>query len=387
MSSPGGSGNGGSSGSWDRSGNPNHSGPWSPGGRFDQGNQSHQGDQFGQGAQGNQSRPGGQGGQFNPGGSWVHSGATPYGQQQYYDPITGQPLPTSAPSGYAAPQEQPQGGRGTSYQGFGAFTSTPQQHSGIAEGFPLPPPPREKRGLLIGAVATAVVLVIALVTTIIVTSLNSDSEQPVAQEPSPQASPSGEPTAAPPTGTVQHDPVVPGWQVVSAPRRTALYDVPPDWTLEGPESVIGFGPAEDAVTMTGAAIHEKNFCASEGGSFRALTGATARPGPDDATVAAETAQKLADVAFTVDGRKPHVAMDLPQPLLLDGGNMDASRVVATVTPAAPGPCSSPTVLLSIIATGNDGDGSVVHITIADQGVPNAVAPDVVDRIGESLRPR
>lgn len=364
MSSPGGSGNGGSSG---------HGGP--------NGNWVSHG---------------------NGGSGWNGAadgwGSNQYGQQQYYDPITGQPVAGNTPAGYSgAGHGRPGHGHpGMQYQGFGAFSQGQQPHPGMTGASPSPEPPRKGRGPLIGAIGASAVVVIAIATTIVVISMGGDSQQPAAQEtssPSSPTTPTSETNTTAPESPAPEShvaapqtPVVPGWQVVAVPKRTAIYDAPPDWTLEKPDNIVGFGPAEDAVTLTGAAVYKDGFCPGKSGSFRALSGATARKGGDDTTVATETAQKIADVAYTINGQKPLIALGPPEQLGLHNGAMSATRVNALVTLPAPGPCDSPSVLVSAIATTNDGDGSVVHITLADQGVTDAVPADVVNRIGESFRP-
>lgn len=356
MSSPGGSGGGGSNGPWNprNAQQPNDaSNPWATGARG-----------------------------------------------QRHDPLTGRPLPDDTTAGgpdptspaadhpwYGQPNWQqghgPQGHRdfpGTTYRGFGIFDPGT---AGATSGQQPPEPPRKHRGPLIAALAATAVVLVAATTTIVLLDRNDAPGRPVAQRSTPPSSTTA--AATPPAGDAPKAEVA-GWRVVRVPERGAVYDAPSDWELHDPEGVIGFGPPEDAVTMTGVAVHEKGFCSEQAGSFRAISGATAREGTDDAGVAAETAGKLAELAYTVDGEKPRVTLSPPQPLQLAGGAMAATRVVATVTPAAPEPCGSPSVLVSAVATNNDGNSSIVHLTIADQGVPEAVPPEAVHRIGESFRP-
>ncbi|MFD0490553.1 hypothetical protein ACFQ0O_29810 [Saccharopolyspora spinosporotrichia] len=113
--------------------------------------------------------------------------------------------------------------------------------------------------------------------------------------------------------------------------------------------------------MSGVSIYQPGFCPSDPGSFRAIAGVTARKGPDDATVANETAQRLVQLAYTVDGKPPQVQFSPPTPIQIHGGR-GASQVVATVTHPAPGPCDSPTVQVNIMATNGDGQTSVVFIS-------------------------
>ncbi|GAB2668159.1 hypothetical protein GCM10027271_29890 [Saccharopolyspora gloriosae] len=282
------------------------------------------------------------------------------------------------------------------YQGFGTFQQPqqgqqppqgqqpqhPQQGQWAQQGFGPPPPPKRNRGPLIAAVAAGAVVVVALVTAVVVVSSRSEERagpEPVPAPTSAPAPPTSQPTSA--ATAAPPEAVVPGWQAVPVPNRHAVYDAPLEWALETPDNVVGFGEPDDAVTMTGVAVYQEDFCAEVRGSYRAIAGATARRGPDDAAVATETARKFAELAYGPDAR---IELSPAQPVQLAGG-IPASKVVATVFPA-PGPCGSPSVLINTLATNGDGESSVVHIAGADQGVPGAITPDVLDRLTASLRP-
>ncbi|WP_243793296.1 hypothetical protein [Saccharopolyspora gloriosae] len=276
---------------------------------------------------------------------------------------------------------------GMRYQGFGTFQQPQQpqqqQPQWSQQGFAPTPRPARKRGPLIAAISAGAVVVVALVTTVAVASSGGEEQAgddrlpaPTADAPPPVTSEATSAASAPPPVAV-----VPGWQAVPVPNRHAVYDAPLEWRLEAPDNVVGFGPQEDPVTMTGVSIYQEDFCAEVHGSYRAIAGATARRGPDDAAVATDTARKFAELAY---GRDAGIELSPPQPVQLAGG-IAASKVVATVVPA-PGPCGSPSVLINTLATNNDGESSVVHIAGADQSVPGAIAPDVLDRLTASLRP-
>ncbi|MCX2733352.1 hypothetical protein OOZ19_24175 [Saccharopolyspora sp. NFXS83] len=289
--------------------------------------------------------------------------------------------------------QQPYQG-GMQYQGFGTFQQPQQsqhpqqgQHSPqgqwAQQGFGPPPPPKRNRGPLIAAVAAGAVVVVALVTAVAVASSRGEERAgpeplpaPTSDSPPPPTSERTSTAAAPPP-----EAVVPGWQAVPVPNRHAVYDAPLEWELETPDNVVGFGALDDAVTMTGVAVYQEDFCAEVRGSYRAIAGATARRGPDDAAVATDTARKFAELAYGPDAR---IELSPVQPVQLAGG-IPASKVVATVFPA-PGPCGSPSVLINTLATNGDGESSVVHIAGADQGVPGAIPPEVLDRLTASLRP-
>jgi hypothetical protein len=326
-------------------------------------------------------------------GNW---GSNEFGQ---YDPITGQPVAGNP----GTPGQQP----GLQYQGFGAFSqpqqppAPPQQplpqqqpYPGMISGYPAPPappsPPGKHRGTLIAAIALASVAVIAIVTTIVVLSTNAGRQ---AAPPSTSTRPSTQPrtTNSTPntsatTANTKLTPVVPGWQVATVPKRGAIYDVPLEWELDpNPENVHGFGPPDDPVTMTGVANYQRGFCPGDANSYRATSGATARKGPDDTTVANETLQKFAALAYTRDGHAPVVMPGPPEQVPLAGGTRMAVRITAQVTVTAPGPCDAASVAISVLATNNDGQSSVVFITAADQNVPDTVSIDTLKQITQSFR--
>ncbi|GAA4830137.1 hypothetical protein [Saccharopolyspora rosea] len=307
----------------------------------------------------------------SPGGNWG-----PHQPGQQYDPSTGQPA-HGRPAGFQPGQ----------YQGFGAFDQRQQQpYPGMVTGYP--GQRRRRTGMVIAAVSLAAVAVVAIVTTVVV--LNTGSRRGQAQRPvgSPTTSATSAPASSAETSSAPAavPAIVPGWQAVPVPKRGAVYDAPQDWTLETPDDIIGFGPADDPVTMTGVSVYKKGFCPGKSSSYRAIAGATARKGPSDAAVATATAQKFADLAYSAGDRKPQVAMGPAEPVQLPGG-IAASRVTATVTHPAPGPCDAPTEAVTVIATNNDGQASVVFLGTAEQNAPDTL-PDptgTLQRMAMSFR--
>ncbi|WP_406689159.1 hypothetical protein REH65_23825 [Saccharopolyspora sp. ID03-671] len=248
-----------------------------------------------------------------------------------------------------------------------------RQHRGFGA-FPQPEPPRPKRrGWLITAVVLGAVVLLGAMAAVVVVGFRGQDAPP-------------EPAAAPATSSGA-TPLVPGWQVVDVPKRQAVYDVPQDWERDpNPDAVHAVGPPGDAIGLTGVAHRQRGFCPGDDNSFRAMTGAGARLGPDDNAVAAETAATFIGHAFTRDGHAPTVEQSPPEPLTLTGG-VPAARVNAQVTLPAPTGCDARAVAVSVVATNSDGRSSVVLVSAADQGIPNAVTPAALDRVTASLRPR
>ncbi|GAA3356087.1 hypothetical protein [Saccharopolyspora gregorii] len=276
---------------------------------------------------------------------------------------------------------------GMRYQGFGTFDRAPQPAAAPPPP-PPPPPPKRNRGPLVALSAAVAVVLVVVITAVLFGGSGEDDDAQAGTAPAPaseslaapQTSAETSPGSSPPTAPAPA-PLVPGWQAVAVPKRQAAYDVPPEWRLETPDNVIGFGEQDDPVTMTGVAIYQRGYCPDRGGSFRALAGATARRGPDDATVATDTARRFAELAYGADAR---IELGPPQPVVLPGG-LPGTKVVATAFPA-PAACGAPSAVVNVLATNGNGESSVVHVVGADQEVPGAVTPDVLDGITASVRP-
>lgn len=344
-------------------------------------------------------------------------GSGNWGQNEhatYCDPLTGQPIQGGATSG------QSQGysgmsGPGMQYQGLGTFDQNQQPTPGPGSPPPAQQPPpqyqpgqyeaahqqpgqyqpptgQRRRAPMIAAISISAAVVIAIATVVFVVNIDGDSNEQAAPATDPSATATSSATPSSTTSSSETSsayvpappPIVPGWQAVTVPKRGAAYDVPADWTLATPDNIVGFGEPDDAVTMRGVAEFQKGYCPNSSGSFRAATGMTARKGSSDAEVATATVQKLAGLVYGANGQVPQVAMGPLQPV--NQGQIHGVLVTATVTHPAPGPCDPPAGLISILAANNSNDGSVVHIGIADQGVPGALPPETLNTIMTSLRP-
>lgn len=266
------------------------------------------------------------------------------------------------------------------YEGFGVFQDSGRYEnsgndSAAQRTTPTPMPhdrtPRRRRGFVLTALALGAVVLTAGVLTVIWVAQPSEA---------PQATPPAVSTDS--TTTQAETPSVAGWQAVPVPRRGAVYDAPSSWTKERPDNVIAFGPPDNTVTMTGVTVYKKGFCAEKPNSYRAIAGATAREGSDDSAVATTTLEALTKAAFPTGA----VERDPPKQVELDQGSAQGVRVTATVTNPEPGPCDAPQSVVSVLARNNDGQRSVVHLAIAEQGVPEAFPPNALTTMVQSFRP-
>ncbi|QGK70868.1 hypothetical protein GIY23_16280 [Allosaccharopolyspora coralli] len=300
---------------------------------------------------------------------------------QYYrvDPITGEQV--------TGPGQQ----SGMQYQGFGLYAE-----NNLRTG----PPPKRRAPLVAGVVVT-VVLVTALVTTsaLIVTSSSENEAAPPPPEPTAPVAPPPESESPEPTpeeestGTPSDDQEfvpasVPGWTGVSWPNFEMVYDVPPDWSPE-PGVLSGMENAEgDREILSATSVYLPDVCPEAGASYRAKIGVTVGDVDDPVSAARTKMESWARIGLSgEDGSAPPpVRFNPPQPVRVNDGRTEATLVSGTVTPAPGGECPAPNVYLAAIAFDNDTEGSSPMLFAhADQEVPDAVPPEVVDQALQTFR--
>ncbi|WP_141921315.1 hypothetical protein [Halopolyspora algeriensis] len=336
-----------------------------------------------------------------------------HGPGQYVDPVTGQPPERNASSGHGpgpADQGHPRGpspwGSPGTQQDFGGYErARPQQPSpGIVTGYPPPEPPRRNRTPWTAGIAAAATAVLAIVTTVVLTggsdSGNSAPANLAAPAPSEAENPAGRPSSSAPTTTdhttpapttedMRHPviPVVAGWQGMALPEFDIAYDIPPGWEPET-GSISGFETDSGRrVTMSGYSSYKRDFCTEADLSFRARVGLTGTDEKNPVVAAEKSFREWARLGWgTNTGALPPVSMNPVKSVKIHRDRIDAKLVSGTITPADPGPCSPPSVFVSILAIAGNGDHSAaLMIGIADQDVPGAVPPADINRSLTSVR--
>lgn len=327
-------------------------------------------------------------------GNWGHYDRGP---EQYYDPMTGQPVHPSS-GGYGANTgHQPFSG-GSQYQGFGYFEQGQQQFAGTDA-----PPRSSGRKPVILTMAIAAVVVAGIVATVALTA-GGGSPQAGPVDPSGSA-PTSDPTAVrssdtstsptnPSSGSSNDEdvikpvpPVVPGWQGMGVVEIGVAYDVPQGWVAK-PGTVSGFeNDSGQRVAMTNFSGYREDFCAASDVSYRARVGTIGSEHADPVVAAKTAIRKWARLGWaTKSGRQPQIAMNPVRTVTLRGGNnTEAKLVSATITPPEPGPCGTPRMYLSVLALSTDGNAALM-LGMADQGVPGAVPPGDIDKALTTLRP-
>ncbi|MFJ2767284.1 hypothetical protein [Streptomyces sp. NPDC087300] len=202
-------------------------------------------------------------------------------QNPYQQPGYQQPNPYQQP-GYQQPQ-QPGGYPPPPAQPHSGGYSQPEQPQWAA---PTPPPMPtvqqggaggggngggDKKTKITAIVASLAVLAAAGVTAFLV--LGGDKDDKVdSAGPKPSKShskkPSPTPTGENERGAEGDKSTVDGWQVVVNPKWGTAYDVPADWKVETPDTLIGFedekkGDGSALIIMSAPAVLKEKWCTSD----------------------------------------------------------------------------------------------------------------------------
>ncbi|GAA2985463.1 hypothetical protein [Actinokineospora diospyrosa] len=276
-------------------------------------------------------------------------------QYHQVDPLTGKPLV---------------------YQSFGTYPPP----------LPPPPPPRKRTRLF---VLLAILLVVAVGAVVTVVVLLDNNPQPVAVAQDPTLAP------PPPAGTHQPKPsdarvpaITPGWQGVLSIKEQVAYDVPKDWKVESPGTQVGFNDNDShpVAIMHGATTYKPEACPDSRGSYRGHTGFVSVGSTDPQRAALNGVRLFADAAaLNPDDTRAPVAITDPKPTTIANGT-PAVTATARVTITHPTVCPSPTILFTSVAFKN-GNSTALFMMYLDEGVPDALAPDIAEQIIKSIRPR
>lgn len=134
------------------------------------------------------------------------------------------------------------------------------------------------KGVAIGA-ATAVVVAVGVSGLLLLGGDKDDTPHSGGKNTKASASASKSATAsapesAGPSAGATERPTVPGWKAVVNPKRGTAFDVPPDWVLKSPDSLIGFEDSKVdysdpknwgkvVIVMGGPAVLRDNWCSSD----------------------------------------------------------------------------------------------------------------------------
>jgi hypothetical protein len=208
--------------------------------------------------------------------------------------------------------------------------------------------------------------------------------------PSVSATPLAQPSAPRPTaGPAAFDPVVGGWKTVRSTQRAALYDVPPDWTVNSDDTIVGFGTRNGQVVVaaSGSASVGENAC----GRFTSLATSVVKHSTSDdlATASRLEAQQWAGAAFLdSQDRRPTLRTGRPETITTATGKKAVIVKVTATAASSVGLCGPTGVAYAVSATGFTGKlgPTAILIVVAGTGFPKAVPDDQIRQVLTTLRP-
>ncbi|MER5258890.1 MULTISPECIES: DUF1720 domain-containing protein [unclassified Streptomyces] len=207
-------------------------------------------------------------GQQPPGGEQNPQDQNP---NPYQQPGYQQPNPYQQP-GYQQPgfQQQPHSG---------AYSQPEQPQWAAPTPPPMPPQPGGGQGgdgnktKITAIVAALAVVVAAGVTGFLVLGGDKDDEANDKPGKKPVKSASPKPTPTEEGGTERGTgggakPTIPGWKVVVNPKWGTAFDVPADWEVSSPDTLIGFDDRKDEgaksiIIMSAPAVLKEKWCTSD----------------------------------------------------------------------------------------------------------------------------
>ncbi|MBB4894660.1 hypothetical protein FHS39_003718 [Streptomyces olivoverticillatus] len=220
------------------------------------------------------------------------------------------------------------------------------------------------------------------------------SEAPAQQPSQAPAAPDG--SAAPGASAA---PMVAGWQTQNSETHHFSYDVPgkaDNWKVLPPETAIAYTKdGKPLVTMSGAANFHEGGCASRNDSSigEAGKGQLAQVGVQGGAKDTPPEQAAYNVAGNwgfaayggLNGHKPEMKVGKAVPWKHNGIDGFTSTAEVTLTNRASS-CVPPKAVVHSIAQKLPNGEVHVWVIYADQGVPDALTPDQIEKIMNTVRP-
>jgi len=195
---------------------------------------------------------------------------------------------------------------------------------------------------------------------------------------------------APPSGSsLVVASVVPGWNTVRSVKRAALYDVPPDWTVNSEDTLVGY-QAKDGkllVGATGSASVGDDACGKN--QSLAISAVKHSTDGDLAGSSKSLALEWADAAFRDENdKRPTISAERPERVsTLTGKPAVIVKVDATAVSTS-GTCGLEGAVYAISATGFTGElgPTAILVVVAGSGFDRAVPEAEIRQILTTLRP-
>jgi hypothetical protein len=225
----------------------------------------------------------------------------------------------------------------------------------------------------------------------------SSCSVPVAGTPSAAAGPA--PTSSPVTASSTATPssnsavvvnaVVPGWNTVRSTERAALYDVPPAWTVNSEDTIVGYetNAGKLLVAASGSASIGDNACGKN--TSLALAGVKHSTGPNLIDASTNEAKAWADAAFRdANDKRPTLTTGQPEHVTTLTGKPAVIVKVDATAAHATGNCGTQGAAYAISATGFTGKlgPTAILVIVAGTGFDRAIPDDQIRQILTTLRP-
>jgi hypothetical protein len=183
--------------------------------------------------------------------------------------------------------------------------------------------------------------------------------------------------------------VVPGWNTVRSVKRAALYDVPPDWTVNSEDTLVGY-QAKDGkllVGATGSASVGDDACGKN--MSLAISAVKHSTDADLAGSSKSLALEWADAAFRDENDiRPTIRAGRPEHInTLTGKPAVIVKVDATAAHTT-GTCGLKGAVYAVSATGFTGElgPTAILVVVAGSGFDRAVPEPEIKQILTTLRP-
>lgn len=245
-------------------------------------------------------------------------------------------------------------------------------------------------------VTIPVVLIVAVVLLAVigVRSLGSQAKKHVASgatdppSPSAPAATTNPPTPTPSPTKAPTKPKVAGWWPVVHAKRGIAYDVPHDWEVETPTTIVGFedvGKNRETLTMSGAAEYASGYCTNDdSGVWRAVSGVAAAPKSGSLPAITKAAAESWGGVYDDPDSGVHAVADAgpAKPLRIKGAKAYHSRVKVTATGGDA--CAAHAALVDVVAVrGPHSNG--IFVLAADQGDKPDEDRGTLNKIVKSVR--
>jgi hypothetical protein len=183
--------------------------------------------------------------------------------------------------------------------------------------------------------------------------------------------------------------VVPGWNTVRSVKRAALYDVPPDWTVNSEDTLVGYQSKDGKLLVgaTGSASVGDDAC----GKNMSLAISAVKHSTDGDLAGASTAQALewADAAFRdANDKRPALKSEKPEQINTVTGKPAVIVKVDATAANTSGTCGTKGAVYAISATGCTGQlgPTAILIVVAGVGFDRAIPEAEIKQILTTLRP-